>query len=405
MKKSILISLMFFCLYIRVFSAGKPYVLLVSFDAFRYDYLDRGLTPNLNKFADQGIRALSLRPAFPSKTFPNHQSIINGMFPENHGIISNSIYDPYKGSLYRISDSVESRNPKWYQGEAFWETAERQGITSASCFWPGSELSPKYRRPSYSLHYDRRMPYKERVKQVMDWLKLPYEKRPHFITLYFESVDDMGHGYGPCSEEVNSAIKGLDSISKEIFNGVQSLGLKDSLNIIIVSDHGMIETPQDKAINAEENIRDFKCRFEGTGPVMMVWPEKEKISEVYLRLKSGAKNYRTYLKDSIPSFYRYSKNSLIAPIILIAEPGYSLLTDREWKNPGRYMTAGNHGFEKDVLEMHGIFIAGGPGFKKHYKTGTLWNIDIYPLLCKLLNVEPRENIDGSYERIGFILNE
>ncbi|GAB1350587.1 hypothetical protein MASR1M107_28020 [Ignavibacteriales bacterium] len=112
----------------------QPYTILISFDGFRHDYMDRGITPNLWKIANNGVKASSLRPVYPSKTFPNHISIITGMYPENHGIIANTFYDPFTKETYKINDSEQVKNARWYKGEAFWETAQRNGIIAASFF-------------------------------------------------------------------------------------------------------------------------------------------------------------------------------------------------------------------------------------------------------------------------------
>ncbi|NMB82229.1 MAG: alkaline phosphatase family protein, partial [Ignavibacteria bacterium] len=198
MKNNIKVTLLF--ILISAFSlfpqSGKPYVILVSLDGFRWDYLNRGLSPNLEFIRDNGASALSLRPTFPSKTFPNHQSIITGMYIENHGIIANTFRDEFKNELYRMGDTSAVRNSRWYLGEAFWETAERNGITTASYFWPGSEMNLEYRRPTYFENYEHNRPYEKRVEGVANWLKLPVDKRPHFITLYFDDTDTQGHRYG-----------------------------------------------------------------------------------------------------------------------------------------------------------------------------------------------------------------
>jgi len=170
MKKTFLVFLLL--VSGLLYAQNRPYVLLVSFDAFRWDYLDRDITPNLDKVIEKGVRALSLRSVSPSKTFPNHYSIISGMYAENHGIIFNSFEDIHTGDFYRIGDTSAVRNPKWYKGEAFWETAEKNGITTASYFWPGSEMNDPNRRPTYFKHYKHTEPYRNRIDGVIDWLQL-----------------------------------------------------------------------------------------------------------------------------------------------------------------------------------------------------------------------------------------
>ncbi len=380
-----------------------PYVILVSFDGFRWDYLNRRITPTLLDISTKGTRALSLRPSFPSKTFPNHYSIVTGMYPENHGIIANNFIDPQTGERYNISDTVSKWDEKWYMGEAFWETAEKNGLKSASIFWPGSEIRGAGKHPEYFKYYNSRMPYTDRIDTLLAWLTLPSSNRPHFLSLYFEYTDTYGHRFGPNSSEVNEAIRKSDSAAAYLVKRLTEISMIDSVDLIIVSDHGMTETSPERIINVEEILEGYNCDLYDSGPVMRVHPSAGDVKKVYEHLKGNASHFKVYTKDNIPSFYHYSKGLLTPPITVIADPGWSLLDNKGIDRSAKYFSGGNHGYEKDFLDMNGIFIASGPSFKSCYQTGTLWNIDIYPLLAKLFDIKPNKNIDGNLERIEFIL--
>ncbi|MBI9072568.1 MAG: alkaline phosphatase family protein [Melioribacteraceae bacterium] len=387
-------------LFININAQKSTYTILVSFDGFRWDYVNRGITPTLQKVIKEGVHALSLRPTFPSKTFPNHLSIVTGLHASHHGIISNSIYDPVYKEKYKLSNKDAVTEARWYQGEAFWETAERQGIKTASYFWPGSEVTLDYRRPSYYKEYEHDKKYEERIDGVIDWLKLPIEERPRFITLYFDLTDTYGHDFGPNSEETNWAISRLDSMANYLIEKINETSIKDSVNVIFVSDHGMTEVSEDRIINVKNLIKDYECRISDIGPFMTIEPKKNDIDKIYNIIKKKENHFKIYKKGEIPDYYFFNDHHLVSSLLLVADIGWSLTTR---DNLGKYTTKGNHGYEKDHTDMHGIFIAKGPGFKNNYKTGTLWNIDIYSLLCKIYNIYPRTNIDGRLERIGFIL--
>ncbi len=367
----------------------------------------RGISPNLDYIRENGVSAISLEPTFPSKTFPNHLSIITGMYPENHGIIMNFFDDPYHHLSYGLSDSLSIRDPRWYLGEAFWETAERQGITCASYFWPGSELKLPYRRPTYRQLYEHTRPYEQRVEGVLKWLQLPPEKRPHFITLYMHETDTQGHRYGPNSPEVNDAIRLLDSMLGKLIGGLKKINMLEQTNIIVVSDHGMTEVDTFRVVNVEAMLRNYQTKITGNGPVMMIQPADGQLRQVYEKLRENAAHYRVYRREEVPSYFHYSHNPYISSLVLVADLGWSLQTDagmarlRKMKSA----TGGNHGYDNHQMDMHGIFYAMGPAFRKGYHTGTLRNIDIYPLLCKVFNIIPRQNIDGKLERIAFVLRE
>lgn len=399
MKNKLLVLLLIFTFSLAA-ADSKPYVLLISFDGFRWDFTEKGLTPNLNEMAGRGVKALSLRPVFPSKTFPNHLSIITGLYPENHGIIMNHFLDPFSGKRYRLGDSTVVQDPKWYNGEALWETAQRQGVTCASYFWPGSELTDLNRRPKYIQRYDHGRPYEKRIDGIINWLKLPYPERPHFLTLYFHETDSQGHDFGPESPQNMRAVSLLDSTLGILLEKINQTGLADSINIIVLSDHGMTDISAEKTINIEKILEGTEFNMQGDGPVMMIDSKDPAVLNI---LQKNAEKYRVYTKSTIPGFYHFSRHPFISEIILVADPGYSLINN--WILKKQKYSAGNHGYEKDWLDMHGIFIAAGPAFKNNYRTGTLWNIDINPLICEILEIQPARNIDGDLQRIGFLLKE
>ena len=403
MKKTKLFLIIFFFCALNFSAQTKPYVLLVSFDGFRWDYVNRGITPNLTKVITEGASAISFKPSFPSKTFPNHQSIITGMYPAHHGIYANYFFDPYNNETYRLGDSVAVTNARWYLGEAFWETAERQGITTASFFWPGSEVTLDYRRPTYFEKYDHKLPYENRIDGVINWLKLPQEKRPHFITLYFHETDEMGHHYGPNSNECNDAIKLLDEIAGKLLQKLDEIKMKDSVNVIFVSDHGMTEVSKERVVNVEKILEGYNCKFRDESVLMTIDPPKDKVKTVYEILKKNENHYKVYLREEVPQYFHFNDNPLIPAIVVIPDLGWNVLSNRGAGRMSEDYFNGNHGYDNQQMDMHGIFLATGPSFKQGYKTGTLWNIDVYPLLCKIFGIIPRSNIDGNLERIEFIL--
>lgn len=376
----------------------QPYTILISFDGFRWDYIDRGYSPNLQHLAEDGARTLSLKPVFPSKTFPNHYTIVTGQYSEGHGLIANNYNDPFSGERYSLRDQQAVREAKWYLGEAFWETAERQGVRSASYFWPGSEMNLSYRRASYFHHYEHERPYEARVQGVLDWLQLPDAQRPRFITLYFDAVDGAGHWFGPDAPETNSAIARVDSMLGMLVDGLQRLGLREQTNVIVVSDHGMTDIDSTRTIWVDDLLGDLECDIEDRGPLMLLTPQNASVDEVYQVLKKSENRFRVYTRETMPENFHFARHPFIPPVVLLADIGWSLAThDRPVGGKG------HHGFDPNHLDMHGIFYANGPSFKKGYRSGTIHNIDIYPLLCAIYGIEPRLNIDGRLERVEFLL--
>ncbi|MCO6473026.1 MAG: ectonucleotide pyrophosphatase/phosphodiesterase [Melioribacteraceae bacterium] len=401
--KKILSAIILFALLVLSLNAQQPYVILVSFDGFRWDYTERGLTPNLDKIKNDGVAALSLQPSYPSKTFPNHYSIITGMYPENHGIIANDFYNVLCGLRYKVGDTISVRNSDWYNGEAFWETAERNGIKCASYFWPGSEVNNKLRRPSYFKYYEHNTPRRQRIDEVINWLELPYSERPKFITLYFHDTDDVGHEFGPNSTEIDECIMRMDSLAEYLFSRINELSFADSINVIFVSDHGMTGINSKKIINIDEILSDISFTLEGDKTFAFIKTDPGNINTVYEILKNNENKYRVYLKRDMPEYLHFSNNPNIPEIIMIADLGWSILDSDQLQRFESYGGKGNHGYDNTETDMHGIFIANGPAFKSGFRTGTISNIDIYPMLCEIFKIEPNKSIDGNLVNIEHIL--
>jgi len=381
----------------------QPYVLLISFDGLRWDYINRNISPNFSELSERGVTASSLRPVFPTKTFPNHISIVTGMYPENHGIVANEFIDIKNNEEYKMWDKSIALNSRWYKGEAFWETARKQGVISASYFWPSSDIDDSEKRPDNFHIYEHNRPYAERVAGVLNWFNLPYKERPHFVTLYFDLTDGVGHDFGPESEEINIAIAQLDTLFGSLINGLNEINLLDSINIIICSDHGMTEVSEERLIVVDDMLNGYDYLFSNTGPFMLIYSEEEETEKIYSILKKEENHYEVYKREDVPEYFHFSQNEMIGDLVLIADIGWSLINEENFEWIKEHPSKGNHGYDNFHLDMHGVFIAAGPSFKQNYKTGTVNNIDIYPLLCKIFNCTTAEYIDGDLRRIEYIL--
>ena len=388
---------------VMVTATAKQYTILISFDGFRHDYLDRGLSPHLQAIANAGVRAASLEPVYPSKTFPNHIAIVTGMYADHHGIIQNDFFDGAVNRRYKITDTAEVRDARWYKGEALWETAHKQGKVTASYFWPGSEISDPQRHPDYFERYEMARPYITRINGVLGWLDLPAAKRPDLVTLYFDATDTQGHRYGPDSPEVNGAIAQLDSIIGILQQGLTSRGIADSTNLIILSDHGMAAIDLARCIPVYDILKNEPHRAQWNGPTVMIEPTAKNTDAVVNALRKSLNHAQVYRKEEFPEHFHFRNYELISPVIITADLGWSLLTKPLSAKDSLQFERGNHGYDNHLADMHGIFIASGPAFRSGYRTGTLRNIDIYPMICRVLGIQPNPSIDGKLDRIGFIL--
>ena len=395
-KLNKVILLVFFSLQFLL-GQNNDYLILISWDGCRWDYLNRGITPNVQKLIDGGVRAESLQPSFPSKTFPNHYTLVTGLYPQNHGIIFNRFTDVRTGDSYRVKKDGSIHEDKWYKGESLWFCAQKQGIKSGVVFWPGSETHNKH--PDYFLAYDHNMPHEKRIDQMMEWIDLPEGQRPHLLLIYFPDTDDAGHKFGPDSKEVNQALKKLDTTLGELICRLKKADIFERTNIVLVSDHGMTPIYKENGIDISNMLSGFDFIANGYDPNLTFFPDEAQTDKMYEILKKNEKGYYVYRKEEIPHELKISKSPYIGEITVMANPGYY------FKINSTEPAKGAHGFDNKTKDMHGVFVAYGPAFKSGFQSGTIQNIDVYPLLCKALDLTPSPAIDGQISRVEHLLRK
>ena len=377
-------------------------VLLISVDGFMNEYLDRNETPNFDRFIENGVIADHMIPVFPTKTFPNHWSQATGLLVENHGIISNSFPDDSLGGRFSYGPPEDSPNDeRWWGGEPIWITAEKQGKTSATMFWPGSEASIEGFRPTKWVDYDGSLDNFARVDSVINWLNPNGEVNADFATLYFSHVDSRGHRYGPNSQEVDEAVVEADHLLGYLLDNMDEYGLTESLNVLIVSDHGMVELSDDKLIFLDEMINLDDVQIIDWTPVAMIKPDEGKKEVVYQTLKENEENFRVYYRDELPEKYGFSNHYRIPEIIMIADISYSITSRSFYESRG--IIAGAHGFDHTAPEMATIFYASGPGIKNGETVPAFSALHLYELMAKILEIEPAPN-DGDIDSVLHILH-
>ncbi|XP_043218389.1 ectonucleotide pyrophosphatase/phosphodiesterase family member 1-like isoform X2 [Amphibalanus amphitrite] len=330
--------------------AGAPPLLVISLDGFRPDYASRGVSPMLQDMMDCGVTAPYVRTSFPSKTFPNHFSIVTGMYPESHGIIGNTIYDPeLPGRKFKIG-KPENLKPEWWIGEPVWHTVRKMGEISAVFFWVGSDVPSQL--PTYYRNYDRKVPFEVRVAQVVEWLRLPEGQRPRFLSLYFHEPDKQGHSYGPDSEQVNDAVDRVDAQLANLYNQLIEHGLLGCVDIVVVSDHGMASMREDCESVA---LDDFVPGLSNSsvyvnGPVARIRPHNEStVDELVDQLDCAHPALRVMHRSELPERWHYQNSRRIEPIIATIDQGYGLSIKQS-----DFCIRGNHGFDNDLVEMRAL---------------------------------------------------
>lgn len=359
----------------------KPVTILISIDGFRADYLDRRITPNLSRLAAEGAHG-KLRPSFPTKTFPNHYAIVTGKRPDRNGIVGNNMIDPRRpGVKFSLGDPKQSLDPFWWaEAEPAWITAGKAGVRSATMFWPGSEVAIDESRPPDWLRYDEHVGYAQRVNTILDWMRRPADIRPAFVTLYFEAVDSAGHEFGPDSPQVNAAIADVDARIGELVAGLAKLD--QPARIVVVADHGMRAIDASRVIQLADLIDLSSIVAVETGPYAAIEPAAATDNRVYDALLKPNEHMTCNRREQLPERLHYGQNPRVAAIICIAEPGWTILAGP----PAWPVSGGAHGYDNQDPEMLALFVASGTGLKGDI--GIVDNIEVYPLLMRLIGVAP-----------------
>lgn len=383
--------------------ASVPTTILISLDGFRWDYLQRPEAVRLRELAARGVRAERLIPSFPTKTFPNHITLATGLYPEHHGIAANVMLDAVLGR-FRTGGDPAARDARWYNGEPIWVTAERQGVRTASFFWPGSEAPIGGFLPHWTLTFDPKATRASRVEQTMSWLQLPADSAPRLIALYFPDVDTKGHDFGPDAPETRAAIADVDSAVGAVIDGVARLGRTDRVNIVVVSDHGMTEITAERSIALDEYVSMDSLDVGDWDPVATLIPRGTAGDYVFRALEHAHPHLKVYRKADVPARLHYSTGARITPIVAIADEGWSIGTRERISKVPRGRTFGAHGYDNALPSMGATFIAAGPDIRRGVTVPPFANVHIYPLLAQLLRVTP-VTTDGSLDSVRVVLRQ
>ena len=302
---------------------GTPILILISFDGWRWDYIDRQPAPNLKALAAHGVRAKALIPSFPVLTFPNHYTIVTGLYPEHHGIVANAMRDPSMPERFTKSAQT-AKDPRWWGGEPLWVTAMRQGRRTATMFWPGSEAPIGGLRPTYWKAFDEHLASRERIAQVLNWIALPAAARPSFVSLYFEEVDTAGHDFGPDSPELAAAVSHLDDALGALAAGVHALGLDDRTSIVVVSDHGMTATSYERVIYLDALIDMSTVDVLEYGSNLQLNPRDGDVDGLYRRLHGKHPKLAIYKRQDVPARLHFRDSPRIPAIIGVPDVGWTV---------------------------------------------------------------------------------
>jgi predicted AlkP superfamily pyrophosphatase or phosphodiesterase len=376
-------------------------VVLVSIDGFRADYIERPQAAHLRALARRGVRAEWMTPVFPSKTYPNHYSMVTGLWPEHHGVVANTMWDSAIGYKFELGNDSAIADPRWWEAEPLWVTAERQGLRTAAFFWPGTETPIAGVRPTWWRRYDASVPNADRVRQLLEWLSLPADSAPRLVTTYFGEVDRRGHDFGPDAPETDTAITRVDSAIAALVDGIKARGLAGRVNLVVVSDHGMTPVSDERRIYLDDYLDLSRVEMIDWSPIAALAPRGGADAEsLYSALRGRHPHLAVYRREEVPQRYHYRAHRRIAPVIAVADDGWRITT-RRWAATAK-RERGSHGYDPALPSMRALFVAEGPAFRHGAVVPPFGSVHVYELLCAVLRVRPLPN-DGSLDSVRALL--
>ncbi|MEO7313214.1 MAG: ectonucleotide pyrophosphatase/phosphodiesterase [Chitinophagaceae bacterium] len=381
---------------------GKPYVVLISADGFRFDYAEKYHATNLLRLRAGGVQAKSMIPSFPSVTFPNHYTIATGMYPAHHGLVYNQFYDRNKKASYSVSKRETVEDGSWYGGVPLWVLAEQQQLLTASYHFVGTEAAIQNRYPTYWYRFSDGSNIDFRIQKVVDWLQLPEDLRPHLILFYMSEADHEGHNFGPDSKQTEAAVQFVDAAIGKMTAKVNALGLP--VNFIFLSDHGMAAVDTVTRIDIANMIDTSRYMMRGGGTSLHLYAkDTADIPATYRTLKQKENGFTAFLKADIPARWHYTSQDdvfgRIGDIFIV--PQYPKVLS----SGSNRIVPGAHGYDPAIPEMHASFYAWGPGFKKGKTIPSFENIHVFPMVCSILGLKYSHPIDGKLKVLKRILKK
>ncbi|XP_029649912.1 uncharacterized protein LOC115223464 [Octopus sinensis] len=385
--------------------SNGPTLIFISLDGFRVSYLNRHVTPVISRLRECGVHSPYMKPAFPSKTFPNHFSMATGLYPETHGIIANRMFD------IKYNDSFKTGNidSKWWNAEPIWKRFSDNGIKTAALY-PGSTVL-KYHPDNYEK-YTPVKSFEDNMDKAVAWIK----NGVRFVALYFEQPDESGHRRGPNSAKVVKALQTIDSIIGVLMDELYEERLENCIDIVIVADHGMTDISLERVVELSDFLNEAalkqvmsigalvrisaKYKKENNGTEMFTNETKDKVSEEELLsdLKCQSPHMNVYAKRHLPKVLHYANNIRIEDVVILPEDKWSVV-----KDIALYTDKGSHGYDNRYRSMRSLFLAYGPDFKQNLTIKPFENIELYNLFTDIFNVTGAPN-NGTVGRLDSILH-
>jgi alkaline phosphatase D len=379
-------------------ATGPPPLLVIAVDAFRHDFAERDQAANILALKREGASVEGLIPSFPSTTFPNFHSMATGLHPSRHGLVAMVFHDRAKGRGFSYMRNASEG--EWYGGMPIWLLAEDKGIRAATYFWPGTDAAIQGRHPTYYKKYDGRVSHEERIRQVLEWFRMPAPQRPGLVVVYFSDVDSSGHRYGPDAAETHAAIAKVDASVGELVRSVRVI--RPETNVVLLSDHGQSTVQSHIDLTGKADYTG--CRAANEAPMTMLYcddPER-----VRAQLLKNAPEVNVWRRAEVPGHLQYRENPRIGDLVITPRTPSIVQVVPPGDPDAKPVPAlkGMHGYDPEKhSEMLGILVGTGPAFQRGFTIPSARTVDVFVLLCRLLGLKPPPDLDADFNRVRKLL--
>jgi predicted AlkP superfamily pyrophosphatase or phosphodiesterase len=402
-------------------------VIIVSIDGLKpetYTKAGPASVPAIRKIAAEGVYAEGVVGVFPTATFPSHTTLITGVLPAVHGIYVNRVLDP---------QDLSNQAWHWYAKEITVPTlpgaVRGRGLTAAAVSWPVSVdmeadyLFPEYRRP---LHPEALLLFRalSRPRSLFDDVEIDQGKpialplddrqrvaiathilrvhRPHLLLLYLSEVDEAQHSYGPGSPEALASIAGVDRKIADLLNAIGAAGLRETTDVLVVSDHGFVPIRRQLQLNAlfererllttdgRGRLTAWDAYAQTSGGAAFVFlrnPEdlalQERVGATLARVAADEANGVARVL-SRADLTRMGADPRASFAVLMRLGFYTGNATNALLGPPS--SKGGHGFEPDQPEMHASFVAAGPHVPRAGDLGEIRMTQIAPTVAAWFGV-------------------
>lgn len=395
--------------------------------------------PSIRGLAARGASAEGMTPANPSVTWPNHTSLMSGVWPARHGVLFN-------GGLERSGPGLPVKvNPKKEKDElvfapTLFDVLHEQGYTTAAINWPCTRnmksVDDNFPDVPDAIDYTtpRLISELQTAGLLVDGTQKSFakmgstvrdtvwtyaacqtirERKPNVMFLHVLNLDGVHHKYGPLTPAGYTAAAYADTLVGEVIQAVDDAGIRDKTTIFVVSDHGFMAIPktlQPNVLlrkaglltvegNAVTTARVHVVPEGGIAMVYLTMPQDEKgdaakVIELF-KSQEGIADILTPDKFAAFGLPLPTDHPGMANLVLVAKDGYGFSgtatgDDFVIKSEG---TLGTHGFLSNNPKMNATFVAAGAGIRAGTKLGQIRNVDLAPTIARLLGSK-LDNVDG-----------